>query len=432
MKKKENIENFRDLRMLSIMPLIIMVLDKIEITIIKEKCKNKLTKNQYDARENHNVSTAKIELLLQAKAERLNKALLLDLQKAFDTVKRDELDVQLKIFCENDQILYNMLKHILIIYQSINYDICGTLIEPSTGIPQGSVFGPTLFLIYINETIRQANRTLQNVAIEVFVDDCIIMSNDNSSLQITYDFFNYKINELGMKLNTNKCEVLSEMEQDIIIDKHTKVILNAKSTAKYLGQNINQRGEAASITSLNDKMRKKSIIHDNTKNLSLRARIKIYLIYIRSIFQYLLPLIAFTGKLEETWRNIRKSIFTDILNALSRESGTLLGLSFYNIIIKPIIKMTKRSVEENDSDEKIITFYKETIKQTFLVWLKVEPNNTKETLILIDEFLTNGNLKSLETFDNIIYEEAAKRLYKDGQIPLEIKKLTNVNYKESS
>ena len=146
MKKKENIENFRDLRMLSIMPLIIMVLDKIAITIIKEKCKNKLTKNQYDARENHNVSTAKIELLLQAKAEGLNKALLFDLQKAVDTGKRDELDVQLKIFCENDQILYNMLKHILIIYQSINYDICGTLIEPSTGIPQGSVFGPTLFL----------------------------------------------------------------------------------------------------------------------------------------------------------------------------------------------------------------------------------------------------------------------------------------------
>ena len=112
-----------------------------------------------------------------------------------------------------------------------------------------------------------------------------------------------------MKLNTNKWEVLSEMEQDIIIDKHTKVILNAKSTAKYLGQNINQRGEAASIISLNDLKRIKNIIHDNTKNLSLRARIKIYMIYIRSRFQHLLPLIAFSGKLEETWRNIRKSIY---------------------------------------------------------------------------------------------------------------------------
>ena len=204
MKKKENIENFRDLRMLSIMPSIIMVLDKVAISIIKEKCKNKLTKNQHGARENHNVNTAKIELLLQAKAEGLNKALLLDLEKAFDTVKRDKLEEQLKIFCENDEILYNMLKHILIIYQNINYDICGTLIEPSTGIPQGSVFGPTLFLIYINETIKQANTTLQNVAIEVFVDDIIIMSNDISSLQIAYDFFNIKINELGMKLNTKQ------------------------------------------------------------------------------------------------------------------------------------------------------------------------------------------------------------------------------------
>jgi len=54
----------------------------------------------------------------------------------------------------------------------------------------------------------------------------------------------------------------------------------------------------------------------------------------------------------------------------------------------------------------------------------VEPNNTKEILKLIDEFISNGNLKSLETFDDIIYGEATKRVYKDGHIPLEIKKLT--------
>jgi len=314
-----------------------MVLDKIAISIIKEKCKNKLTKNQHGARENRNVNTAKIELLLQAKAEGLNKALLLDLEKAFDTVKRDKLEEQLKIFCENDEILYNMLKHILIIYQNINYDICGTLIEPSTGIPQGSFFGPILFLIYINETIKQANTTFQNVAIELFVDDIIIMSNDISSRQIAYDF-NIKINELISHLFVFSFIPISELEQDIIIDKYTNVILDAKSTVKFLGQNINQRGEGSSIISLNDIMRIKIIIHENTENLSLRARIKIYSIYIRSRFQHLLSLIAFSGKLEETWQNIRKSIFTDILNlnTLPRECGTLLGLSFYNIIIKQI------------------------------------------------------------------------------------------------
>lgn len=37
---------------------------------------------------------------------------------------------------------------------------------------------------------------------------------------------------------------------------------------------------------------------------------------------------------------------------------------------------------------------------------------------------SNGNLKDIEIFDNIIYEEAAKRLYRNEQIPIEIKRLT--------
>ena len=91
-----------------------------------------------------------------------------------------------------------------------------------------------------------------------------------------------------------------------------------------------------------------------------------------------------------------------------------------------MIKMTKKAVEDNmgNTNERLTKFYKEAVKQTFKVWLKVEPNNTQNILKLIDEFLTNGNLKDIEIFDKIIYEEAAKRLYRNEEIPIEVKRLT--------
>ena len=49
--------------------------------------------------------------------------------------------------------------------------------------------------------------------------------------------------------------------------------------------------------------------------------------------------------------------------------------------------------------------------------LKVEKNNTNEVLELINDLLLKGELKSLQTFDNIIYLEAAKRLYRNSNIP---------------
>ena len=114
------------------MPAIIMIIDKIAMTPIREMCKNKFAPNQHGARQNHNINTAKIELLMQAKAEGQNKALLLDLEKAFDSVNREKLESQIDIFCGKNQTLNIMLKYVLNIYNHINYNICGTLIEPTT------------------------------------------------------------------------------------------------------------------------------------------------------------------------------------------------------------------------------------------------------------------------------------------------------------
>ena len=218
------------------------------------------------------------------------------MKKLLTCVNREKLEKQIDIFCEKNQTLNIMLKYVLNIYNHINYNIYGSLIEPTTGIPQGSVFGPTPILIYINNMIKKANQLLENITIEVFVDDIIIMSNDINCLQKACDFFKQNVIKLDIKLNINKCELLLESQQDIITDKDTKTKITPINIAKYLGQNINERGEEATIINNSDILRIKSIIHSNTRNLSLRTRIKIYNIYIKSLFQHLIPLISFQEK----------------------------------------------------------------------------------------------------------------------------------------
>ena len=68
-----------------------MIIDKLASQHILYWSKNHLASNLHGAREDHSINTAKIELLLEAKAQVLNNTILLDIRKAFDNVKRHKL-----------------------------------------------------------------------------------------------------------------------------------------------------------------------------------------------------------------------------------------------------------------------------------------------------------------------------------------------------
>jgi hypothetical protein len=113
----------------------------------------------------------------------------------------------------------------------------------TSGVPQGTVLGPLLFLIYINDLPSKVNSTAR-----LFADDCLLYrhiktNDDTTSLQDDINDLQYWERDWQMHFNPDKCEVIRITTKGKIIPSsyfiHGKE-LNITSKGKYLGITISQ------------------------------------------------------------------------------------------------------------------------------------------------------------------------------------------------
>ena len=115
----------------------------------------------------------------------------------------------------------------------------------TSGVPQGSVLGPLLFLIYINDLPN----CVQNSVCRLFVDDCILYqrirtSQDSDKLQADLDQLQKWESTWLMEFNTSKCQAISITNKIKPIIGRYQVhghILEQVNCAKYLGIYIDSK-----------------------------------------------------------------------------------------------------------------------------------------------------------------------------------------------
>ena len=115
----------------------------------------------------------------------------------------------------------------------------------TSGVPQGSVLGPLLFLIYINDLPN----FVQNSVFRLFADDCILYQRirscqDSDKLQADLDQLQKWESIWLMEFHTSKCQVISITNKvKPIIGKYQvhDHILEQVHCAKYLGIYIDSK-----------------------------------------------------------------------------------------------------------------------------------------------------------------------------------------------
>ena len=154
-ESSEDVNNYRPISLLSVFDKIIEKLMHLRLIYFFEQ-NNILFNRQFGFRKNNSTTYALLDLTERIKKSIDDKkygcGLFIDLRKAFDTVNHKILLTKLEHYGVRGtaltwfkSYLSNRKQYVYINGES------SSLLDITCGVPQGSVLGPLLFLIYIND-----------------------------------------------------------------------------------------------------------------------------------------------------------------------------------------------------------------------------------------------------------------------------------------
>ena len=213
-----------------------------------------LYKNQFGFRKNHSTAMALLEVidLCYQNFDNNNKVvgIYFDLQKAFDTVNHKILLHKLYNYGIRG-VLYEWLKNYLTNRKQFTVvnNATSSIGNITCGVPQGSVLGPLLFLIYVNDI----SNAVEGDLVKLFADDTnlfmfgqnlsVLESEANIVLKKMESWF--VANKLSLNvdktcytiLSKNKSQDLNSQELKLYINNQ---LINKVTSCKYLGVIIDE------------------------------------------------------------------------------------------------------------------------------------------------------------------------------------------------
>ena len=243
------INNYRPISILNIFS---KIYEKVMYKRLSNYLSNKdfFFQNQFGFRKNHSSSMALLSLHDYV-TNALDKneipiSIFIDLSKAFDTLNHSILLKKLEHYGIRGVALSLFQNYLKDRMQCVNYNgMTSSYLSIKCGVPQGSILGPLLFLIYINDICR----TSSVLKFILYADDTTILLSSkslpdlvsliNKELVLVSEWF--KTNKLSLNVDkTNfiifKKSILTDSSLQIKFDNN---LIKQISCTKFLGVEIN-------------------------------------------------------------------------------------------------------------------------------------------------------------------------------------------------
>ena len=222
---------------------------------------------------------------------------LLDLQKAFDLVDHEILLYKLKLYHFSETTLAWFKSYLNGRYQHVQHNNeKSNELEIKTGVPQGSILGPLLFLLYVNDLPMAIHKS----SLDMYADDSTLYTSgrnfsviEQSLQEDTNNISNWcKINNMAINANKTKCMVVGsktkvKSNKNLTLSVNNELIENV-TNQKILGVNVDNTLEwhlqiKDVCARVNSKLYMFKII---SKHLSGNMKVLFYNSYILPVLDY--------------------------------------------------------------------------------------------------------------------------------------------------
>ncbi len=331
------ISNYRPI---SLLPTFSKILEKLMycriINFLNKH--NVLNQSQHGFRQNHSTNTA-IANILNPLTTIIDKhhvafVLFIDISKAFDSLSHDILLYKLNYYGIRG-IAYNWFKSYIsnrYHYTDCNY-VSSSLSLIRYGIPQGSILGPLLYLLYVNDIFTID----ENSSCVLYADDTsIIISGKNvTELRTKLHILDFYVNwfcDNKLAINVKKTNYMllgNVLNEDMLTIQFNGKTINRVSSVRYLGIMLDDKLAWSEHTNL---VREKAAKGLGMLKLarSFLPNICLLSIYYSFVYPYLINAIEF-------WGNTFKKYIHPI-EVLQKSCIRILGnVSFYTSC-KPVAK----------------------------------------------------------------------------------------------
>lgn len=312
---------------------------------------NLLAEHQSGFRSKHSCESAINDVLYEWK-EALDKskiiiAVFLDFQRAFETIEPQILlqklscfgikEIELKYF---ESYLTNR-RQVVKLGKFISREINNNL-----GVPQGSILGPLLFILYINDL----GDCLTNCKIKMFADDTLIYIIEDS-LENATKFINDDLNKLFKKLCHEKLKLNVEKTKAMIIsnkifDRDSVNIfinesrLEIENIIKYLGVILDDKLKFdKNVDYLCKKIGKKTNVISRLRNeLSKGQKAMLYKTIVEPHFNYCSSILFLSSNDDiQRLQILQNKCMRNILRANRFTSAEILNKTLEILNVKQII-----------------------------------------------------------------------------------------------